>query len=133
MANNNPDGLELDLHMLHDLMQNKAEVNSVWAEETNSTVCFGVLFWQTSKRSKPQGCLVNGVTWKASIPHSPNHRQRQVCSSKDYAAPFCPTTPSPELGLVLAGLCALPALVGTFYDPLGEKSWVCCSCSFGLH
>lgn len=45
MANDNPDGSELDLHMLHDLMQNEAEVNSVWAEETNSTVCFGGLFW----------------------------------------------------------------------------------------
>lgn len=45
MANDNPDGSELDLHMLYDLMQNEAEVNSVWAEETNSTVCFGGLFW----------------------------------------------------------------------------------------
>lgn len=44
MANDNPDGLELYLHMLHDLMQNKAEVNSIWVEETNSAVCFGGLF-----------------------------------------------------------------------------------------
>ena len=41
MANDNPDGLELYLHMLHDLMQNKAEVSSVWVEEVNSMVCFG--------------------------------------------------------------------------------------------
>lgn len=62
MANDNPDGLELYLHMLHYLMQNKAEVNSMWAEETNSTVCFGGLFWQTGKKSKetPRGVWLIG-------------------------------------------------------------------------
>lgn len=34
MANDNPDGLELYLHMLHDLMQNKAEVNCVLKKQT---------------------------------------------------------------------------------------------------
>lgn len=52
MANDNPDGLVLYLHMLHDLMQIKAEVNSMWAEETNSTVCFRGLFQQIRKKSK---------------------------------------------------------------------------------
>ena len=52
MANDNPDGLELYLHMLRDLVPNKAEVNSMWVEETNSTVCFWGLFWQTRKKSK---------------------------------------------------------------------------------
>lgn len=41
MANDNPDGLELHLRMLHDLMQNKAEVNSVyWRNNLHS------LFWR---------------------------------------------------------------------------------------
>lgn len=51
MANDDPDGLELHPHMLHDLMQNQAGVNSVWVEETNCKVCFGGLFWQTRKKS----------------------------------------------------------------------------------
>ena len=55
-----------------------------------------------------QGSLVNRVVWEAYILHvSPNHGQGKVYSSRDCTALFCLATPSQELGLVLAEVCAL--------------------------
>lgn len=108
MANDDPDGLELHPHMLHDLMQNQAGVNSVWVEETNCRVCFGGLFWQTRKKSGEIPGVFGSPGDGIHPTLYPNPGQRRVRSSRGCVALFCLETPSQDPDLVLVEVCALP-------------------------